>query len=573
MTRSSTPPAAEPAPRRATPSRPLLAAALALAVLPVAGIGLFQYWPGYVPPPRQCQVVVGDYLCSRPALIDDAGRVWVAFETVRELFDPDISLDPDSGRVLIPTQGHQPPGAVPEPVISFLEAGPVQLSARTVTDSTGAVYVPLDIFARLHRLTYQFFPGSNTVVVDRPQFRPTVGTVRYDETYVRQTPSLLSLKLSRLDKGETVLILAEEKGRYRVRDPAGRLGWVPAEDIDVTPGGPAEPPSLPGADTGPEPPPLGGRKISLVWEAVTGDNPDPATIPDMPSLNVVSPTWLSLSDTEGTLNNLGDTTYVRWAHEKGYRVWGLVTNSFSPALTHAVLPNPSARDLIVRQLLWYAALYDLDGINLDFENMYLSEKDDYVALARRLVPLAHALGLEVSVDVTFISSSELWSRCFDRPALADACDYVIVMGYDEHTSASNPGPVGSLPWVEAGLQRLLKEQQIPPSKLVLGVPFYTRLYRTAPGQRGQVVVYSMDGVRNLLADKGLAPVWDPAAGQYYVDFTEDGLRCRLWIEDATSMAARVQLVAKYGLAGLAAWRRGFENQDIWPVIASALNQD
>jgi len=290
----------------------------------------------------------------------------------------------------------------------------------------------------------------------------------------------------------------------------------------------------------------------------------------MPGLNVVSPTWFHVIDSEGTVQNLADMTYVKWAHERGYQVWGLVTNGFSRSRTRVVLPDSAKRSKIARQLLCYAKLYDLDGINLDFENFYLSEKDDYVALATELADMAHREGLVVSVDVTFLSSSEVWSRCFDRPALAAVCDYVMVMAYDEHTAGGHAGPVGSLPWVESGLARLLDAGEVPREKLVLGVPFYTRLWAEEPGKNPSVTTYSMTGVNKLIADKRLVPIWDPEAGQNYVEYREDGIRYRLWIEDEASTAARVRLVQKYGLAGVAAWRRGFEVPATWQVIQREL---
>lgn len=555
--------------RHRGPSAPALAAAVVLASLPVAGLGLFQYWPGYAPLPELPQVVLSDYHCQEPGLVDEAGRVFITFGTMQAAFDPDISLDLDSQAVVIPTTGHPVEMATPQ-LTAYLAAKPATLRARIATDEAGTPYVPVDIFAALEKLDYDYFPESNTIVIDRSGSEIRVGTVLNDETFVRQTPSLLSLKLSQLAKDDSVLVFGENKGRYFVRDGAGRLGYIPTQDLSVGPSMPA-PPRDDGSAA--PPPSLEGKKLSLVWEHVTGANPDPANIPAMPSLNIVSPTWFSVGDTEGTVSNLGDVSYVKWAHEQGYQVWGLITNGFSQSRTRAFLPYAGKRESIIRQLLYYAELYDLDGINLDFESMYLSEKDDYVTLARELTPLAHAQGLVVSVDVTFLSTSELWSRCFDRPALSNIVDYVMVMAYDEHTGWSDPGSVGSLGWVEYGLARLLNEGQIPASKTLLGLPFYTRLFRTAPGQRGEVVVYSMKGVRNLLVEEELTPVWDSAAGQYYVEFTEDAMKNRLWIEDETSLRARVALVEEYGLVGIAAWRRGFEEPDVWPVIDEALNKE
>jgi len=549
--------------------RPYLVAAAALITLPLIGlgIGLFGFLPSYAPAPVETAVVVGDRACQQPALLDEAGRVFLSIDTVQNLFDSDVTLDTEFRRALIPYAGHTIPLAVAG-VAQQLAATPPVLNAPYVADSAGLAHVPLDILAVLGGLTYRYFEESNTVVIDRPGETVQMATVVSGEAYVRQTPSLLSFKLSRLGEGDQIRVFGQTKGRYIVRDAAGRLGYVPLHDLR-----PETPTVSPWPDgTAHTPPPsLEGQKISLAWEAVGGANPNPADIGEMPSLNVVSPTWFHLVDTQGTIQNLGDATYVKWAHDRGYQVWGLVTNGFSLSRTRATIPDAAMRQKIIRQLLAYAAIYDLDGINMDFENMYLSEKNDYVALIREMAPLAKEQGLVLSVDVTFLSTSEAWSRCFDRPALSEICDYVMVMAYDEHVSGTDhSGSVGSLPWVEYGLQRLLDGGEIPAAKLVLGLPFYTRLWTEERGHRPKQTVYSMRGVHQLLEEKNLTPVYDPETGQNYVEFTENGLRQRLWIEDEVSMAQRVRLVAKYGFAGVAAWRRGFEDPETWTVIEREL---
>jgi hypothetical protein len=534
----------------------------------LAGLGAYELWPTYAPPPEAPLVVAGDYTCHEPAIVDEAGRVFLSFGAVRIMYDPDIVLDSKTERVIIPTTGHTLKMAT-DPLERYLVARPTELNAPLITNDDGTPYVPLDIFAGLLPLNYRYFPESNVVVIDRPGEDVQLGTVICEETFVRQTPSFLSMKQSRLVRGDTVRVYGTRKGRYRVRDTEGRIGYLPAADLTVAPPAP-----LPSEDDGfaATPPSLEGQKISLVWEAVGAKNPNPGSIGEMVGLNVVSPTWFHVVDTDGTVQNLGDRTYVDWAHKRGYQVWGLVTNGFNHSRTHAFLPNAAKREKIIRQLLYYARLYRLDGINLDFENMYLSERDDYVALARELAAMARQQGLTLSVDVTFLSTSEVWSLCFDRRALGEICDYVIVMAYDEHIGSTGAGSVGSLPWVEYGLQRILGEAGVPAEKCILGVPFYTRLWMEEPRHKDRAVTYSMKGVHDLLAEKGLTPVWDNEAGQEYVQYQDGGILCRLWIENEASMAARVSLVAKYGLAGVAAWRRGFEDPETWRVIEEGLRE-
>ncbi len=549
--------------RRRRRRSPVLAAAVLAAVLPFAGLGFLQFWPEYAPVPPVTRLVIGDHLCSDAPLFDGAGRLLISLETVEAHLDPSVTWDPEVRRATVSTAGKTIRMAT-DSLTEFVNRVPVDLNVPVTLDPQGRPYVPGDFFLELLGLVQRHVVESNTVIIDRVGELVPTGVVGSSPVYVREAPSLFSLRLSRLEPGDKVRLSGEEGGWYRVRDASGWIGYVPKKSL--TPG---EPFAVAPADPGPPSPPLTGP-VFLVWEHVHSRNPDPGLIGPMPGLNVVSPTWFHVVDNEGTVQNLADTAYVAWARQRGYQVWGLVTNGFNRDRTRAVLTDPAKREKIVRQLLIYSSLYRLDGLNMDFENMYLAQKADYVRLMRELSPLAREQGLVLSVDVTFYSSSEAWSLCYDRRALAEAVDYVMAMGYDQHTAGSPvSGPVGAIPWVEAGIQRILSE--VPASKLVLGVPFYTRLWAEQSGQRPTVKTLWMQDVLDIIAEKGLTPTWDAATGHNYISYVEDGVRYRVWIEDEASMALRVELVRKYSLAGVAAWRRGFELPYIWEVIERGLS--
>jgi hypothetical protein len=510
------------------------------------------------------RLVFEDRACADAPLLDEAGRLFVSIDTVRTHLDPSITWDQELKRAFIPLQGKEVRMATTA-LTEFVNRGHVSVNVPVTVTETGTPYVPADILAELYGLVYRHIPESDTVVIDRVGETVSVALASSDQVFVREAPSLLALRLNRLQTGDAVQVYGEEGNWYRVRDAAGRLGFVPMKGVRV-----GEPVVTTAAPRVPAPPRPQG-KISLVWEHVTSRVRVPANIGPMPSLNVVSPTWFHVIDTDGTVQNLGDQAYVDWAHEQGYQVWGLVTNGFNQERTRAVLTSPAKREHMIRQLLLYAKLYKLDGINMDFENMYLAQKGDYVQFMRELVPLAHAQGLIVSVDVTFLSSSEAWSLCYDRRALGQLVDYVMVMGYDQHTGGSNvSGPVGAIPWVENGIQRVL--QEVPAEKLVLGIPFYTRLWTEEQGKRPTVKTLWMQDVLDLIAEKKLTPTWDAANGHNYITWTEGGLRYKVWIEDEVSIASRVRLANRYGLAGVAAWRRGFELPHIWEVIERELGR-
>jgi spore germination protein YaaH len=321
--------------------------------------------------------------------------------------------------------------------------------------------------------------------------------------------------------------------------------------------------------------PIGG-KLNITWEQVTKKNPDTSKIADLPGVNVISPTWFSLADGDGNVSNIADPAYVKWAQSRNYQIWALFSNGFEPKRTSEALSTYDRRMNTIKQLIGFAQIYKLNGFNIDFENVYTKDKENLVQFVREMTPLLHEQGLVVSIDVTPKSSSEMWSVFYDRPALAKVVDYMMLMAYDEHWASSpEAGSVASLPWVEKSLTRLLEEDHIAPSKLVLGVPFYTRLW-TEEVQDGKTTVTSkalgMESAQAILKEKKLTPAYNAETGQNYVEYKEGTKLMRIWLEDETSVKARFELVKKYNLAGVASWRRGFETPDIWTTIVSSLEK-
>jgi spore germination protein len=315
-----------------------------------------------------------------------------------------------------------------------------------------------------------------------------------------------------------------------------------------------------------------GKSVNLVWEAVYQRKPDPASIGKLPGVNVVSPTWFSMVDGEGNVRSQADLAYVKWAHEQKMEVWGLLSNSFESDLTSVAMSSFERRINVINQMLQYADLYELDGINIDFENVYTKDGDNITQFVRELKPLAETKGLIISVDVTPKSNSEMWSLFLDRQALGEIADYLIVMAYDEHWASSpKAGSVASLPWVETALQRIIEEDRVPPDKLILGIPLYTRVW-TEETKDGETKVSSksmgMDSINDIIRTKKLTPTYLEDEKQNYVEYTEDGVLKKIWIEDKISLKARVALAKSLQLGGIASWNRSFANDNVWKVLQS-----
>ena len=314
---------------------------------------------------------------------------------------------------------------------------------------------------------------------------------------------------------------------------------------------------------------VAGAKINLVWQPTFEAVNNLATIDKVPGMNVVAPSWFSIVGTNGFIKDCADENYVTNAHTKGYKVWALITNSFDPDLTSAVLHDPKARSYVVNQLLFFIEKYKLDGINLDFENIYDEDKDALTVFVREIKTALKPTGTVLSMDITVPSETSRWSTCYNRQALGEVVDYMMLMAYDEHWRTSPvSGSVASIGWVETGIVNTLKS--VPANKLILGIPFYMRKWEENDG-KVTAKTLTMDAAENLIREKQLQPQWMADQGQYYFEYEEDGKLYRVWQEDARSIALKVGLADKYQLPGVAAWRKGFEKPEIWDVIDKSLN--
>ncbi|UMZ74198.1 glycosyl hydrolase family 18 protein [Natranaerofaba carboxydovora] len=437
-------------------------------------------------------------------------------------------------------------------------------------------YLPADVLQEVYPVEVHYFEEDNLALLENLEEQALKGNVKENETGIlREGPSIRKGIIDRLDEGEEVIIYSEENNWffdwYYVRTPDGYLGYISKDDLtldDVTFREAVKketPRHVPNISM--------GEPISLTWEHVITNTPNPDEMPLLSGVNVISPTWFHLNNSKGELDNVADKSFVYWAHQNDKQVWALISNRFDPAKTHEFLRDPNARQNTINQLLLFSEIYNLDGINFDFENIKLKDRDYYTQFIREATPFLREQDLVVSVDVTFISESENWSKSYDRKALAHTVDFVMVMAYDEHWGDSPvAGSVASLPWVENNLEEILKK--IPGEQLVLGIPFYTRLWKEEENETGEIEVsssaYGMDRIKEILDEHDADITFDEDTKQYYAEYTNDDNRYRTWLETPESIKKRIDLVHEYDLAGVASWRRGFETDDIWDVIKENL---
>ena len=309
-------------------------------------------------------------------------------------------------------------------------------------------------------------------------------------------------------------------------------------------------------------------KINMVWHQVTSTDANAyfadATA-NMTGVNVISPTWFYLTDTSGNIASIASADYVSQAHEKGLQVWGLIDNFTQEVSTTETLSSTAARQNIISQLIQAAQDVGMDGINVDFESLSEDVGTHFLEFLRELSIECHKNNLVLSVDNPV---PEDFTSHYDRAEQGRVVDYVIIMGYDEHYVGSEAGSVASLPWVEQGVQDTLKE--VPAKRVINAIPFYTRLWRTTGGNVTSEAI-GMDQAQQTIADNNVETYWDKTTSQNYGKYDIDNSTYQIWLEDAQSVAEKVKLVSKYDLAGVSAWKLGFENNGIWQVISDNLN--
>ena len=312
----------------------------------------------------------------------------------------------------------------------------------------------------------------------------------------------------------------------------------------------------------------------MVWHQVfnmTANGSVQEKMAEAKGVNVISPTWFHITDTEGAVSSLADIAYVQWAHQNGCKVWPLFSNSFDKAITHAVLSSTAKREKVIRQILSFVDLYDLDGINIDFEEVPKEDGPAYVQFVKELSLFLKQKGVTVSVDMYV---PKPWTEHYGRAEIGKYIDYLIIMGYDEHWSTSpKSGSVASINFVREGVTDTLAS--VPANKVILGIPFYTRLWQeTGSGDSVKVSskAYGMGYGKQLMIDKGAKIEWNEEVAQYYGEYKEGDVTFKMWLEDQRSLAEKLKVASQYRLAGVAGWKLGLESEEAWEAITQYLKQ-
>lgn len=493
---------------------------------------------------------------------NDKSVIYMSMQDVKNYLDKYIYIDKTENKI-ITTYGEK---------VTVL---PYNDTNITINDSNlkilsgaelnnGDTYLPISQLSKAYNMDMTYLEEQNTLILDSLE-RELVTATAAKKLTVKKKDTSFSSTVDKITTGENVVLISENGKWAKIRTARGKIGYVKTSKLknkyyvrnkvekqEQT------------------------EKINLVWdyysEYAKAPNRAGTTID---GVNVVSPSFFSLvSNGNGKIfSNVGTNgiNYINWAKQNNYKVWAMVSNNSYKDTTSVILNSYTLRTNLINSIVDLANQYNLDGINIDFENMNESDKDMFSRFIIELKPKLQEAGKVLSVDVTAPDGGGSWSMCYNRNVIGDVADYIVFMAYDQYGSTSaKEGTTAGFNWVETNLKKFIDREEIESKKIILGIPLYTRLWTEKDGKVTSKIV-NMKAVNDVLP-KDVTKNWNDELKQNYVEYTKDGATYKMWIEDEESIRAKVSLVSQYNLAGTAAWAKDRENKEIWTVIKEELNK-
>lgn len=549
---------------------PVLVVLILIVLVGAAGVGSFlinRYKPGteymagneYFNLTDENSVALiqnGELLEEQAVLI--GGEPYAAYTYVESQLNSCFYWDEETKGILLTTSGGVQTLLPGDAAVAKTPGG----QPAVQQESDGTVYISLDVVKEYTDLDYAYYSDPNRVVIRNEWDGVEQATVQSDTAQVRQKGGIKSLILADVQKGDTLLYLENLDNWCKVMTADGYTGYIRTEDI-------SEPEAIEARTAKKDSYERITRdhKINLVWHQSTSTESNDAMAEmtaEMTGVNVISPTWFSVTDGTGTISSLASADYVKLAHEAGREVWGLIDN-FNEAFDETTdLAYASVRSRIIEQLLAEAASCGMDGINVDFENLKEAGIPHYLQFLRELTSAAHAQNLVVSVDTPV---PQAYTMYYQRGEQARFVDYMIVMAYDEHFAGSEEaGSVSSLPFVQQAVEEMTRV--MPADQVICGIPFYTRVWTEKFGQSAITSeVLGMDGAKNYAKENQMTETWDASLGQNVATVETSDARYTIWMEDEQSMEEKLKVIQSADLAGVAEWKLGFECADVWSLIS------
>ena len=497
------------------------------------------------------------------------GVIYMSIDDMKNFFDKYIYIE-DEINEIVTTYDDKIASIGFESNKLTLNGSTKKTSAHAIKENE-IVYLPISEMKDVYDIQIDNIADSKIIVIDSLEKEQVQAKTKSDVS-VKAKKEGFSKTVDKIEKDNQVIVIKNnnneisEKGWTKIRTQSGMLGYVKTSklyEITTTREAKEQTKQITG-------------KVDMFWDYYSQyvKAPD-RTGQVIDGVNVVSPSFFYLDKNDGTLkDNVGDAgiAYINWAHSNGYKVWPMISNADAGIkVTSTILNSYSKRQQLIQSIVEKCAQYDIDGINIDFENMYEADKDKYSRFIIELVPRMLEMKIVTSVDVTAPDGDPNWSLCFDRNVLGHVADYLVFMAYDQYgASSSKPGTTAGLNWVETSLKKIIDYDEVDTNKIILGMPLYTRQWTIT--QDGTIKDRSVISMMNIKIPNNVEKQWDDTLKQYYIEYASGKNTIKMWIEDGTSITAKASLVSKYGLAGTSGWRKDMETSNVWTIINTELQK-
>ncbi|MDO4939053.1 MAG: glycosyl hydrolase family 18 protein [Lachnospiraceae bacterium] len=492
--------------------------------------------------------IIYDYSLQGSKGISKSGEAYIPISWINDYINNKFYWDSSIDAIIY---------TLPDDIEYFRLSDESGASVPRFISQNGEIYLSLEFVASrssIYFMEYLNDQANRVYINDSRDTYETASVTR--DTMLRTGQSDLQRGITELNDNDIVTVIKDdENGWSRVLTSTGFPGYIETECLgDRKSNEPVISYSSPVYSHI-----LMDEEIVLVWQQLESQSSNdtlPQLLDRTEGVNVVSPTWFFVLDDKGTIKSLASHDYVNYAHENNIKVWALVNNFSTNVHSTDLLSSSSARQNLINQMISKAREYEIDGINVDFENLEENCASHFIEFIRELSVSCRKEGLVLSVDNPNMQPFNIF---YGRGDQAECVDYVINMGYDEHYAGGDAGSVASLPFVDEGLQGCLSE--VPAGQLINGIPFYTRIWNIDNGDVSSQAV-GLDTAAKWIKDNHVDLSWDDELGQNYGQYRDHFI----WMEDNDSLKAKIDLGRSYNLAGIAAWKLGMESRETWEVF-------
>lgn len=493
-------------------------------------------------------------------IIKDDGTIYISKDDIENYYDRYIYYDKQYNYIIATGNGKSAYFDISKDLLNING----EESKANILIKDDIYYIPISRLEEVYNIDVKYISEYDTVIIESLD-KKLETTKTNKNVSVKYKDTMFSKSLEKLESGTKVSIVPDKDSKewILIRTDNGNIGYIKSEDLTEKVIERLEPENT-------------TKTISLAWEYFSeyAKAPKNDSTVKYDGVNVVSPSFFYIED-DKLKENVGTegVNYIQWAKSNDYEVWAMIQAINDSTEKREVfskwINDYKKRQELINQIVSSVKKYNLDGINIDFENINQSDKDAVSRFIIELKPALENVGAILSVDVTVPDGAPNWSLCFDRNVIGDVSDYLVVMTYDKVTKSSKVADsTAPYYWVENNIKKIIEREEVDSNKVIIGIPFYTILWEIN-GENVKGTTIAMKNIEKYVpSDVELQ--WLGDSQQQYIEYTKNGITYKMWIENDDSISQKLNLLKEYNLGGAAYWQKGYEDDNIFNIIKQKL---